>query len=88
MLTTDLTEAEQWEQINYPSFDQAMYDKILAVKAAMASVDAHAPTVSSQLNNVPFDFTEFGHDITIHVGVKDGGAPFYTLLIPTQWLGA
>jgi len=86
MLTTALTQDEQWAQINYPSFDQAMYDKIVAVQAAMLTVDAHAPTVSSQLNNVPFDFTEVGEDIHIVVGVKSDGEPFYDLLIPTQWL--
>lgn len=87
MLPTELTEAEQWEQINYPTFDQAMYAKILEVKNSMSNVGAYAPTVSGKLNNVPFDFTEKGDDINIVVGKRQNGEPFYNITIPTQWIG-
>lgn len=92
-----LTEEQQWEQINYPSFFGAIGDKIEAAKAAMAAVpvvqDADGGAIAwlqTNVNNVPIYWHEpNGNDCVIRVGERAGdGRPMYEFTIPTMWLAA
>jgi hypothetical protein len=92
-----MTEAEQWAQINYPSFFGAIGDKITAAKAAMAAVpvtpDAdndYIAWLQTNVNEVPIYWHEpNSNDCVIRVGVRDSdGKPMYEITVPTMWLAA
>lgn len=91
-----LTEEQQWNEINYPSFFGAIGDKITAAKQAMAAVpvtpDADNDAIAwlqTNVNNVPIYWHEpNGNDCVIRVGERDDGHPMYEFTIPTMWLAA
>jgi hypothetical protein len=91
-----MTEQEQWQEINYPSFFGAIGDKIEAAIAAMTAVPAavvneegYAPWLGTNVNNVPIHWRIIDTDhCEIKVGVKDDGSPIEHFTIPTQWLAA
>jgi hypothetical protein len=92
-----MTEAEQWDQINYPSFFGAICEKIVAAKHAMSAIpattyagDGGMTWLETNVNNVPIRWRDVDGDyVAIRVGERDTDhQPICEFTIPTQWLAA
>lgn len=90
-----LNEEEQWQQINYPTFFEALGDKITATKTALAAIpaetwaeDDHIAWLETNLNQVPIFWYELDGNYTkIRVGVRDSDQkPMIEITVPTMWL--
>lgn len=83
-----MTPDEQWTAINVPGADQAIWNKVQTVRAAMASADVEAESWRTKLNDVPILVRENGEFIDIDVGTDADGKPQVALHIPKVWLEA
>lgn len=86
----DKTPEEQWSEINYGrSFLIAVLDQVDGVWDALASKDAKAPRIKTDVNDVPINISNStkGSDfVLIEVGTVTGGDPQVVLDIPRKWV--
>lgn len=89
-----MTQAEQWQEINYPTFFGAIGDKIMAARQAMSAIPAKPSSsddwLETNVNGVPILWREDGDDVWLKIGLQDAGdhEPMYSITIPREWLAA
>lgn len=86
-----MTEAEQWAEINYVTFFDAVCNRISAAEQSLetAQVSAVSPNwLETNVNQVPIYWRMVGDDCIIKIGEKQNSEPFYTIQMPKVWLGS
>jgi hypothetical protein len=86
----DKTPEEQWTEISYGrSFLIAVLDQVDGVWDALATKDASAPKIKTDVNDVPIliSKSDKGNEhVLIEIGNVQGGEPQVVLDIPKKWV--
>jgi hypothetical protein len=84
-----MTEEEQWQEINYPTFFGAVAARIKNAKIALDAAQIKPvgrDWLETSINNVKILWREEGADCLVNIGVRSNTEPFYQLRFPTKWL--
>ena len=85
-----LTPEEQWEQINYSrTFLTAVMDRVKTIWTDLATLQADADVIRSNINEVPLVIRKYSNDTnfcTIEIGTTSHGDAQVSLIVPKNWI--